>query len=255
MSLTSKKTVELKLFGAYNRSDFSLCDEQTIFTHTGLRHHFHFRSKYDSPGMRRLLLDVDRVVEADGFDVLKHDATTTVGVTSRDGRKLVIKRYNTKNNWHFLRRALRRSRAQNCFEFALELLKIGVATTPPVAYIEARMGPLKGRSWYISEFVDGPLCLDYINHVASPKETAEIAARLERSFMKLAKEKITHGDMKATNYILRNNREPVLLDLDSMIRHSSDTRYKAAHLKDRKRFMKNWQLRPDITACFSRVEW
>ena len=81
-----------------------------------------------------------------------------------------------------MRRSFRRSRAQNCFEYALELLNIGVATTPPIAYIETRFGPLKGRSWYISEFVDGPVCLDYINHTATPRETAEIAARLERSF-------------------------------------------------------------------------
>lgn len=246
---------ELNLFGPYARNERILVNEQGLLQHQEFRRLICFRSKYDSPGMRRLLLDVERVTQAQGFQRFKHDNTTTVGITSRDGRKLVIKRYNTKNQWHAFRRLLRRSRAQNCFEFALTLQQLGVATAPPVAFVEERFGPLKGRSWLITEFVEGPVCLDYIQESASSREAGEIAARLERVFQKLAKANITHGDMKATNYILRNRREPVLLDLDAMTRHQNPARYATAHARDRARFMKNWQAKPDIKACFSRVEW
>ena len=58
------------------------------------RRYLVMRSRYDSPGMRELLLALDDVMAAPDFNVLKHDGTTTVGVTSRDGRRLVITRYN-----------------------------------------------------------------------------------------------------------------------------------------------------------------
>jgi tRNA A-37 threonylcarbamoyl transferase component Bud32 len=150
---------------------------------------------------------------------------------------------------------VRRSRAHNCFEFARELMAEGIATAAPIAYVESRLGPMKGRSWLISEYVEGALCLNYVKDRASQQEVAEIAARLERLLQKLAKLKITHGDLKASNFILRENSFPVLIDLDGMRRHTSVTSYDAAHARDRERFMKNWRDRPELAMCFARVHW
>ncbi len=246
---------DLKLFGPYCRREYGFTDETHLFQHKSPGRFICFRSRYDSPAMRHLLLNVDREMEHSGFGRIKHDNTTTVGFTSRDGRRLIIKRYNTKNNWHRVRRSLRRSRAQNCFDYALQLTRCKIATAPPVAYIETRFGPLKGRSWLITEFVEGSVCLDHVHQKASQSETGEIAARLERLFQKLSSERITHGDMKATNFILRHNRNPVLIDLDGMMQHRRDADYEKAHQKDLARFMKNWQKRPELQACFAKVKW
>lgn len=243
------------LFGPYCRREHILADEDALLTHTGAGHHLCMRARYDSPGLRQLLLNIEREIASPGFEVVKNDATTTVGITSRDGRRLVIKRYNTKNPWHFVRRSVRRSRARNCFDFARELLAAGIDTAAPIACIETRLGPLKGRSWFITEHVDGAVCLDYVLNTASQHEAAEIAARLERLFRRMARLKITHGDMKASNFILRENRFPVLIDLDGMRRHDSDASYRGAHDRDRERFMKNWRERPELAMCFSKVDW
>lgn len=243
------------LFGPYCRRDHVLADEAAVHRYIDARRLVAMRSRYDSPAMRSLLLDPDGEMTAPGFEVLKHDGTTTVGVTSRDGRRLVIKRYNTKNPWHFVRRAVRQSRARNCFDFARELIAADIATAPPVAYVESRAGPLKGRSWLLTEFVDGPACLEYVLGHASQREAAEIAARLERLFRQLADRRITHGDMKASNFVLREQRFPVLIDLDGMRRHTADAAYEAARQRDRERFMKNWRDRPELAACFARVSW
>ena len=181
------------LFGPYCRREFVLAEERAVLEHTSPLRHLCMRARYDSPAMRALLIDLDREVAGAGFERLKHDPTTTVGITSRDGRRLVIKRYNTKNPWHFLRRGVRRSRAQNCFEFARELMVEDIATAAPVAYVEARLGPLKGRSWLITEYVEGTMCLEYVRERASQQEVAEIAARLERLLQKLASLRITPG--------------------------------------------------------------
>lgn len=243
------------LFGPYCRRENILADEHAVYTHHDSRRYLCMRARFDSPGMRQLLLNLDREMSSPGFDTVKHDRTTTVGYTSRDGRRLVVKRYNTKNPWHVVRRSLRRSRARNCFEFARELLANEIPTAAPIAYVETRAGPLKGRSWVVNEYVDGSVCLDYVLHEASQREVAELAARFERLFRQLARLRITHGDMKASNFILRENRLPVLIDLDGMRRHSSDASYEAAHKRDRERFLKNWRDRPELSMCFSRVDW
>ncbi|GJL83352.1 MAG: hypothetical protein DHS20C01_29860 [marine bacterium B5-7] len=243
------------LFGPYARREYFLADANQVSTFTNSRRHIRLRGCYDSPGMRELLLNIDREVTSPGFTRLKDDGTTTVGITSRDGRRLVIKRYNTKNAWHFLRRSIRRSRAQNCFEFGLELARNDIATAPVVGFVETRAGPLRGRSWLITEYVEGSQCLSYVLDNANQRQAAEIAARLEREFVKLASLNITHGDMKASNFILRENRFPVLIDLDGMRHHRNDSTYAAAHQRDLERFMKNWRERPELSICFTKVKW
>lgn len=243
------------LFGAYCRRESILADEDALLEYADPLRYASMRARHDSPAMRSLLIDIEREIANPGFTRVKHDRTTTVGYTSRDGRRLVIKRYNTKDPWHFVRRTVRRSRARNCFDFARELLDHGIPTAAPVACMEARLGPLKGRSWLITERVDGVQCLDYVLKEAGKREVAELAARFERLFRQLARLRITHGDMKATNFILREKRFPVLIDLDGMRRHTANASYDAARRRDRERFMKNWRDRPDLSMCFSRVEW
>lgn len=255
MSIALPRPSAHALFGAYARREGVLADESAVLVHAGARRHACLRARYDSPAMRALLLDIDEEFRAPGFSRYKHDGTTTVGACSRDGRRLVLKRYNTKGAWHFTRRLLRRSRACNCFEFGNRLLAAGIDTAAPVAYVESRAGPLKGRSWLLTEYVDGVSCLDYVRNQADRREVAEIAARLERLFRQLAALKITHGDMKASNIVLRERRFPVLIDLDGMRAHADGAGYAAAHQRDRERFLKNWRDRPELMMSFSRVEW
>ncbi len=245
----------LSLFGPYYRREWQLADESGLLEYRSPTRRIVLRCRYDSPAMRWLLLNLDREIDDPAFRTLKHDRTTTVGITSRDGRGLVVKRYNTKNPWHFLRRSVRRSRARNCFDFARLLMEREVPVAPPVALVESRLGPLRGRSWLVSEFVHGEVCLEYVTGQATQQQAAEIAARLERIFQALARARITHGDMKATNFVLRERRMPVLLDLDGMRRHDSDASYQRWHQRDLARFRKNWQQRPDLAACFNRVQW
>jgi hypothetical protein len=51
---------------------------------------------------------------------------------------------------------------------------------------------------------------------------------------------VSHGDMKATNFIFHSNKLFVL-DLDAMKRYRNRNVYRRAILKDLGRFMKNWR--------------
>ena len=232
-----------------------LRDDTRIFTFKSPRLRCDLVARYDSPAIRALLLNLDREISHGSFQVFKNDRTTTVGSTSRDGRKLLLKRYNTKNAWHAVRRTVRRSRAENCFLMARLLRELHVNTPAPIALVEHRLGPLKGRSWFISEFVEGPLCLDYVLHHASPSEARAIALRIQAMFRELSKQRITHGDMKATNIILRNNSAPWLIDLDAMRQHRHQRSFEVARARDKERFRKNWRGDPERLHWFNQLDW
>ena len=55
--------------------------------------------------------------------------------------------------------------------------------------------------------------------------------------------KISHGDMKATNFIFYEDKL-LVLDLDAMKRHSNTKSFQRAIQKDLDRFMKNWRESP-----------
>ena len=82
---------------------------------------------------------------------------------------------------------------------------------------------------------------------ADTKEhAAENLVRLFSLFHKLI---ICHGDCKATNFLLKDN-EPLVLDLDAMHECSSPARFKKLFQLDRQRFLRNWQLQPELQRWF-----
>jgi len=64
--------------------------------------------------------------------------------------------------------------------------------------------------------------------------------------------KATHGDMKASNFILDDSGVLQLIDLDSMIFHRSKQSYEREKRKDLARFMRNWEDSPELVKLFRR---
>lgn len=181
--------------------------------------------------------------------VLKHDGTTTVVAVSDASRRWVVKRYNTKNRWHALRRLFRRSRAVNCWNAAARLREAGIDTPPPVAALEERrFGVLRGRSYFIHEFVDGEALAHHLRPGSDRRaELVEQAAGIVR---RLRAAGIVHGDLKATNFLVSNNRV-VLVDLDAT-RCARGRRLETGLQKDLQRFLRNWSDQPDLLEEFTR---
>ena len=168
---------------------------------------------------------------------LKQGRSATLALVELEGRKLVIKRYNIKSAGHALSRAWRPSRAWHSWIEAHRLRFLGIPTPRPLALIERRLGPLRGRAWLITEYCEGP---NLQERLAGEKSVpAEIGEALRRLFAQLAAERIGHGDLKATNFIW-NGRELNLLDLDAMRKYDSEAAWRRAWRKDRERFLRNW---------------
>lgn len=103
----------------------------------------------------------------------------------------------------------------------------------------------------IMERTPGELLLDlYQNNPPNPKKTEGLQLALIDLFKSLWTNRISHGDMKATNILIHNSK-PLLLDLDATHQHPSFTRLKPFAEKDVKRFLKNWRNIPELHAWFA----
>lgn len=196
--------------------------------------------------LNRLVASPDLFLESPNSVRLKSGNTCTVGLVQSGARRVVVKRYNIKNFWHGLGRAWRPSRASVSWSNAHLLQAFEIPTPAPLALIERRWGPLRREAWFLAAYVDGP---DITEMFADPSlneaQTQEVAVQVARLLHKLRLLRIEHGDMKATNMKWVAGA-PMLLDLDAMKMHRCERLFVRRHVRDLRRFLKNWHNAPDI---------
>lgn len=185
------------------------------------------------------------VDEPDAFlrqgKLLKGGNTTTVGRVTIGGNDYVLKRYNIKNRAHGLRRMLRASRASRSWRAGLVLEMLGVTTARPLMMLERRVAWfIRRESYILYELVQGATVPEVLS---SPGLTDTVRDRIFASFNQflevLRRYMISHGDLKASNFIYAND-ELVLLDLDATTRHRLRPMFRRAFQKDLERFLKNF---------------
>lgn len=186
----------------------------------------------------RFIADPDSFI--DGQRLLKDGNSSTVAVVTINERNYVLKRYNIKNFWHGVSRAFRPSRAHHSWRNASVLEMLGVATAHPLLYLEERVFWLfRRRAYYLCEYIEGlDLGTAWERQELEMKEN-EIVGLFRGLFRVMADYRISHGDMKATNFMLKDGKIFVL-DLDVMTRNASNAKFKEKFAKDLKRFQKNW---------------
>jgi len=206
--------------------------------------------EYDSDAMRQLSMDPDRAMKDHDMTIIKDGASATIARGFVNDHELIIKRYNMRSGWHYLSRALRRSRASISWENAHRLMFLGIPTARPIAMREERFGMIRLRSCIIMEALDGPNIYKYL--VPGPvtdSDQRHHARMVAGLFRKLQASRICHGDMKASNIVLHNGQY-AFIDLDSMREYKSDSGFARAFLKDIERFFQNWEKLPEIHRLF-----
>ncbi|MDY6951157.1 MAG: lipopolysaccharide kinase InaA family protein [Thermodesulfobacteriota bacterium] len=205
------------------------------------------RQYYDD-AMMSFLADPDSVMEAGSL--LKDGNTSTVGLVEVAEQRLVVKRYNMKNAWHALKRCLRPSRAWISWRNAHLLASIGIRAPRPILFMEKRWGPFRSTAYFMTEYVGG---FDAYHLMHSKEARAMSQERLANQFVELlqsfADASISHGDLKATNFILAQGALFVL-DLDAMREHRNRWRFRRAFKRDYERFMENWAALPEVARAF-----
>jgi tRNA A-37 threonylcarbamoyl transferase component Bud32 len=180
---------------------------------------------------------------------LKKGNTCTVSLAEIDGIRTVLKRYNVKGFWHGLNRAFRQTRAAASWANAYRLHILGIATPRPIAFIEQRFGFLRGKAYFLSEYIDAPDASTFFAQIKNKKSQAEAIQNIVEMFYRMYLLKLSHGDMKSNNIKVLDGA-PYLIDLDSMQQHAWDFLARKRHAKDLKRFMRNWQEQPTLYNTF-----
>lgn len=189
----------------------------------------------------------------DGVDarLLKRGNTSTVARIKTDHLDFVVKRYNIKSFLHGLRKSFLESRASKSWKNAHLLLISGIFTPKPIAFLENRFGPFRGKAYFVCEYVEGP-CADNFFRDGNLNDKHAVARQITEIFKRLAMSNISHGDMKGSNIII-HGQYPVLLDLDAMCIHSSSRRFASAHREDIRRFFSNWLDIPEVSNLFVKL--
>jgi tRNA A-37 threonylcarbamoyl transferase component Bud32 len=194
-----------------------------------------------------LIEDPDKFIESGA--ILKNGNSSTVALVKLTDRSVVVKRYNIKNYRHGSRRAFRKSRAWLSWANAHRMEFLGIPALKPIALIETRLGPIRTTAYLITEFIEGPDALSCLTGTENPVGQLESLVDI---LQKLSEVRVSHGDLKATNFVM-SEQGAVLIDLDSMKEHRSQQDFKQAFNRDLQRFLKNWDEYPLLNAQFSEL--
>ena len=202
--------------------------------------------------VRDFLVDANTLRALDGFlsnasSNIKNGNTCTIAKAAFADRQVVVKRYNIKGLAHSFGRALRKSRAAISWSNSFRLIMVNIATPKPLALVEERAGFLRRRAYFLSEFVDAPDVSQFFAQAHHIEVKQQVAFEVARLFYRLSLLKISHGDCKASNIKIKDGK-PLLLDLDAM--QANPWFFEKKHIKDLKRFMRNWADDADTSALF-----
>lgn len=195
------------------------------------------------PGLREALQDdPDQFFGKEGW--LKKGNTSSVVEIEFNQKPYILKRYNRKSLLYRWMHALSTPRARTSWTNGHVLRLFGIPTPRPIACMLAKRGLLVHKAYLLMEKAHGIS----LTRVARQGEREQLPAALEgfsRRWRELDLLQATHGDMKASNFILDDDGELHLIDLDGLVFHHSRHALKRGQRRDLRRFLQNWQSHPE----------
>jgi hypothetical protein len=186
---------------------------------------------------------------------------------------LVVKRYNTKPFWRRIKFrllfgrgllspenapfplgfGLLSGRALVSWENAHMLRFFGVPTPRPLAVLRIRRDGIRSTSYFMTEAVAGVRATWWFNDDGIAEERKSVmAGKVAALLRQLAEQRVSHGDLKAANILIVGD-EPVLIDLDAMVKHRFGAIFRYHWGRDMQRFLKTWEDTPEVKRMMQRA--
>ncbi|MDP6375017.1 MAG: lipopolysaccharide kinase InaA family protein [Pseudomonadales bacterium] len=167
--------------------------------------------------------------------LLKDGNSATVYRTRMAERSVIVKRYNIKGFVHRVRRWIK-PRARIAWRNGHRLAFLRIPTSTPIALVEERTGPLRGRSWIVMEDCGDEDLLGVVNLGGWQKNWLDQVARILITFRVLG---LSHGDMKASNFLILDGLVSIV-DLDALAEAPERCE------RDIERLIANWEGQPRL---------
>ncbi|MFQ3324523.1 MAG: tRNA A-37 threonylcarbamoyl transferase component Bud32 [Pseudomonadales bacterium] len=215
-----------------NCTEFWVAKNNTILTIV--------RKDHLSDELLNKLKNVDQWMEQGSQ--LKGGNTATVVKVEGNGKSYVIKRYNIKNWRHAISRSLRPTRGWAAWHNGNYLRFNEISTPLPVALVEERFGFIRKRAWLITDYANG---IDLLTAARSTTtdtnllDPGQLPSLMADLIAQLVTANTSHGDMKATNFIV-TEKGIQIIDLDAMQIHPSHAKTTKAIKLDIDRLLRNW---------------
>lgn len=191
-----------------------------------------------------------------GMVLCKYGSRSVVGTFATVAGKVVLKYYYPRSPLKRLTYGLAGSRALRSWTVGRQLSALGIPTAEPLVFCEWKSagGLLLDRSFLAVRQVEGRDLATFVaEHAESPVRLAAVAGNLASAFALMARHRVAHGDLKATNIIVGADDAVTFIDLDATETKIPEARWAQARARDVALFTGNWRNQPCAAEAFRGV--
>ena len=192
------------------------------------------KKKYLSKGLEEIILGINAYMEKG--EIIKDEDGHKIIRLNLNEEIFVIKKYQIKGSWHYLRKLFSQTRALTAWKASHWFNAAGIKTFNIVAVLERYDFLTATESYLISLNLPGER-LDEVD--LNKQQEYLIENRLSSFFKRLKWIGFNHGDVKSSNFFLFN-QELFVFDLDIARKRFLKSRVKNKIIRDQQRILKSF---------------
>lgn len=145
-----------------------------------------------------------------------------VDITINDVKRMVVKRFKRPNLIQKIGYIFRSHKARKSYQNGMEMIRRGINTPEPIAYVEIRKGLLLSDAYYLCKELTH--CTEIREAFEKEEWDKDVAKALAHLFAQLHERGILHNDMNNTNILFSNEEGEIhftLIDINRVTFHDS----------------------------------